>query len=71
MAKVIKPFFDLQDNNYEYKFGDVYPRNGYKPTKARIEELAGNKNKQGEALIEVEIPKEEAKPKKQVKKVKE
>lgn len=71
MSKVIKPFFDLQDNNYEYKSGDVYPRKDYKPTKARIEELAGNKNKLGEALIEVEIPKEDVKPKKQTKKVEE
>jgi hypothetical protein len=71
MAKVIKPFFDLQDNNYEYKSGDIYPRKDYKPTKARIEELAGNKNKLGEALIEVEQPKEDAKPKKQTKKVEE
>jgi hypothetical protein len=71
MAKVIKPFFDLQDNNYEYKAGDIYPRKDYKPTKARIEELAGNKNKLGEALIDVEQPKEDAKPKKQIKKAEE
>lgn len=64
MIKVIKPFFDLQDKNYEYKVGDVYPRKGYKVTDARIEELAGEKNKMGEALIEVEQPKEEPKPKK-------
>jgi hypothetical protein len=63
MPKVIKPFFDLQDNNCEYKVGDIYPRKDYKPTKKRIEELAGNKNKLGEALIEVEQPKEDAKPK--------
>lgn len=71
MAKVIKPFFDLQDNNCEYKVGDIYPRKDYKPTKKRIEELAGNKNKLGEALIEVEQPKEDAKTKKQTKKVEE
>ena len=51
--------------------GDIYPRKDYKPTKARIGELAGNKNKLGEALIEVEQPKEDAKPKKQAKKVEE
>ena len=71
MAKVVKSFFDLQDNNYEYKVGDIYPRKDYKPTKARIDELAGNKNKLGEALIEVEQPKEDAKQKKQAKKVEE
>jgi hypothetical protein len=42
----------------------VYPRKGYKATDARIAELAGNKNKMGVALIEVEQPKEEPKPKK-------
>ena len=64
MIKVIKPFFDLQDGNYEYKVGDAYPRKGYKATDARIAELAGGKNKIGVALIEVEQPKEEPKPKK-------
>jgi hypothetical protein len=67
MAKVIKSFFDLQDNNYEYKVGDTYPRKDYKPTKARIDELAGNKNKLGFAVIEVDKPKEETKPKKKTK----
>lgn len=64
MIKVIKQFFDLQDRNYEYKVGDAYPRKGYKATDARIAELAGDKNKMGEALIAVEKPKEEPKPKK-------
>ena len=64
MIKVIKAFFDLKDKNYEYKVGDSYPRKGYKATDARIAELAGAKNKMGEALIEVEQPKEEPKPKK-------
>ena len=64
MIKVIKSFFDLQDKNYEYKVGDSYPHKGYKATDARIAELAGDKNKMGEALIEVEQPKEEPKPKK-------
>jgi hypothetical protein len=67
MAKVIKSFFDLQDSNYEYKAGDTYPRKDYKPTKARIDELAGNKNKLGFAVIEVDNPKEETKPKKKTK----
>jgi hypothetical protein len=51
----------------EYKVGDTYPRKDYKPTKARIDELAGNKNKLGFAVIEVEKPKEETKPKKKSK----
>lgn len=69
MIKVIKQFFDLQDKCYEYKVGDTYPRKGHKATDARIAELAGNKNKLGVALIEVEQPKEDPKPKKQTKKV--
>ena len=64
MIKVIKLFFDLQDGNYKYEVGDMYPRKGYKTTDARIAELAGAKNKIGVALIEVEQPKEEPKPKK-------
>ena len=71
MIKVIKEFYDLQDGCYQYKEGDTYPRNGYKATDARIAELAGNKNKLGEALIEVEQPKEDTKPKKLTKKVEE
>lgn len=69
MLRVVRPFFDLQDNCYEYKSGDIYPRKGYKATEARIAELAGNKNKLGEALIEAEQPKEDAKLKKKTKKV--
>lgn len=71
MIKVIKEFYDLLDGCYQYKEGDIYPRKGYKATDARIAELAGNKNKLGEALIEVEQPKKDVKPKKQTKKVKE
>ena len=71
MIKVIKEFYDLQDGCFRYKMGDTYPRKGYKATDARIAELAGNKNKLGEALIEVEQIKEDAKPKKQAKKVEE
>jgi hypothetical protein len=53
MAKVIKSFFDLQDGNYEYKVGEEYPRKGYKATEERLVELAGNKNKMGEAVIKI------------------
>lgn len=67
MIRVIKEFFDLQDGCYQYKEGDTYPRKGYKATDARIAELAGNKNKLGEALIAVEQPKEGEKSKKQTK----
>lgn len=52
MYKVIKLFHDLQDKNHLYKVGDEYPRAGLKPSKKRIEELAGKDNKQGQPLIE-------------------
>ena len=52
MYKVIKYFTDLHDADYEYHPGDAFPRKGVKVTKARIEELAGEKNKQGGPLIE-------------------
>jgi hypothetical protein len=64
MIKVIEPFFDLQDDCYEYKRGDTYPRNDYEVTDARMQELASEKNKLGKALIMVEKPKMEAKPRK-------
>lgn len=64
MIKVIEPFFDLQDDCYEYKRGDTYPRKDYEVTDARMQELASEKNKLGKALIMVENPKMETKPRK-------
>ena len=49
---VYKAFKDLEDEEYLYKKGDIYPREGFKPTKARIKELTSKKNKIGEVLIE-------------------
>lgn len=43
---------DLEDNNYIYKKGDIYPREGLEPTKKRINELSSKKNKIGEVLIQ-------------------
>ena len=48
---VYAKFKDLQDNNYIYKKGDVYPREGLEPTKERIKELSSKNNKQGKPLI--------------------
>jgi hypothetical protein len=69
MIRVIKPFFDLQDDCHEYKVGDEFPRKGRTVTDARIAELAGTKNKIGAALVEAETPKQDPKPKKQTKKI--
>lgn len=49
--QVIKKFRDLQDKEYRYKAGDTYPREGYKPSQTRIDELASNQNKQKTPLI--------------------
>lgn len=44
MYKASEFFTDLQDNDYAYNIGDVYPRKGYTPSDVRIEELATDKN---------------------------
>lgn len=51
MLKVIHPFCDLQDGNYEYQNGDVFPREGLTVSETRIAELASDMNKQGTPLI--------------------
>lgn len=67
MYRVIKGFFDMQDDNHWYNKGDVYPRDGAWPTDERIAALSGVKNRQQTALIEEVIePKKE--PVKRVKK---
>lgn len=48
---IYERFKDLEDNNYIYKKGDIYPREGLDPTKERIKELSSKKNKIGEILI--------------------
>lgn len=63
MYKVIKFFTDLQDNNYPYNVGDVFPRKGAVVEEGRIAELASKNNKQGEPLIKlVEAKKAEPAP---------
>lgn len=52
MYKVKEYFTDLQDNNYAYNPGDVFPRDGMKVSKKRLAELAGTENKRGIILIE-------------------
>lgn len=48
---IYKIFKDLEDNDYIYKKGDIYPREGLEVSQKRIKELASNKNKIGEVLI--------------------
>lgn len=52
--KVVYKFVDLVDGNHIYEVGDNYPRDGYKPTKERVEELKGSDNKIGKPLIVAE-----------------
>lgn len=65
MYKVIKKFADLEDKNYIYNVGDVYPREGVKPSKDRIEFLASDQNKLKTPVIQL-IPEE--KPRKKAEK---
>lgn len=54
MYRVIRMFTDLQDNDYEYNAGDVFPRQGMTVTAERIAELASPNNRQGVPLIEAD-----------------
>ena len=51
MYVAIKRFVDLTDDDHIYNSGDVYPRDGFEPSKERIIELATTKNKLGTPLI--------------------
>ena len=53
--KVIESFRDLKDKEHIYlkdvEGKNIYPREGLKPSKKRIEELLSDKNKIGKPLI--------------------
>ena len=49
---VIEEFTDAQDRKYKYVAGDQFPRDGYKASDARIEELLGDKNRRHRPMIE-------------------
>ena len=61
MYRVIKRFNDLQDSKktksgivyHEYNVGDEFPRKGMEVSEERLNELAGDGNKQGVPLIEL------------------
>lgn len=62
MYKVVKSFQDLQDNRYSYQAGDTFPREGFKPSKERLEELSSINNRRHTILIKkVDEPKVEVK----------
>ena len=63
MYKAIKGFRDLQDNNYLYQAGDMFPRDGIKVSAKRIEELSTSSNRRGEPMIvEIKAEAKEEKP---------
>lgn len=66
MYKVIKYFTDLQDNGFEYKEGDEFPRQGMTVLPSRLKELSTTNNRRKEVLIQ-EIPDEEPKKEKKLK----
>ena len=51
MYEVIHYFTDLQDNEYPYNMGDIFPREGLKVSKERLKELSSSNNKQHKPLI--------------------
>ena len=58
MYKAITNFADLQDNNYRYHAGDIFPRDGFVVSPERLEELATDKNRRHKPVIaEVDEPK--------------
>lgn len=59
--KVIRFFTDLQDNDWPYNVGDIFPRDGLDVTVERLAELAGRNNAQLTPLI-MEVKAEPEKP---------
>ena len=51
MYVAIKWISDLSDDDHIYDTGDVYPRDGFEPSRERIIELATSKNKLETPLI--------------------
>jgi len=49
--EVIRYFTDAQDNDYAYREGDTYPRDGLNVSDARIRDLLSGNNFQRVALI--------------------
>lgn len=73
MYKAIVNFVDLQDNNYKYQAGDIFPREGMEVSAARLHELLTDENRRRKPMIveveeKVAAPVPEEKPKAQPKK---
>lgn len=53
MYEVIHYFTDLQDDNYPYNVGDIFPRDGLKVGEERLKELSSSNNRQKKPLIKL------------------
>lgn len=51
MYEVIRDFTDLQDNEYPYSVGDLFPRDGLEVSGERLKELSSSQNLQKRPLI--------------------
>lgn len=51
MYEVIRDFTDLQDDEYPYSVGDIFPHDGLEVSKERLSELSGSNNLQRKPLI--------------------
>lgn len=51
MYRALEYFKDLKDNGFVYRAGDIFPRNGYKPSESRIAELLSVNNRRGRPVI--------------------
>jgi hypothetical protein len=52
MFKALTTFTDLQDNNYKYQAGDIFPREGLEVSDERLTELLSDKNRRHKPVIE-------------------
>lgn len=51
MYRVVRDFYDLQDNGHAYLSGDIFPRKGLEVSRERLDYLAGSGNRLGEPVI--------------------
>ncbi len=58
MYKALVLFRDTWDEGHIYQPGEAYPREGYTPSKERVELLLSDRNKQGRPVIAEEEPAE-------------
>lgn len=57
--KALVRFTDLQDDNFKYEPGDMFPRQGLKVSAERLKELSTKANKRGIPVIK-KLTKKEA-----------